>query len=211
MSKIVYKSSLRIHEPPWLLLQAKDLLDKGVRQKDSSKILYSCLELRNCLEMVEYRMILASVEETDREQIMVEAKPRQGINKVNNKIKTLKYKYQIFYKTICETLDHSGYPFDFSKSANLKEALSNYVHTYTRTKEELEYGSLYLKSANEIIKEVIDFLELSLNKEKGKNSYTLQNMCMTTLSSEYKQILDNWKNGTIKDESELKDILSKKN
>jgi len=207
MTKIIYRPSQRIHEPPWLIWHAKDLLEKANRQNDASKILYSCLELRNCLEMVEFRMILASVGEEDRTQLMIDAKPRHGINKVNDKVKSLKYKYQIFYKIVCETIGRFGNPIDFSKSSTLKEKLSDYVHTYTRTPEELKFGSEYLRAASGIMEETIAFLELALNKDQ--NSYMLQNLSITTLNEEDKQILDKWKNGIIKDESELREILNK--
>lgn len=203
----LYKEELEFKIQRGLIWHAKDLLDKAIRQKDASKILYACLELRNCLEMVEFGMILASVEEEERAQLMVDAKPGQGINKVNDKLKSLKYKYQIFYKVVCETAGRLGNPFDFSRSASLKEKLSDYVNTHTRTPDELMFGSDYLKSASGIIQESIDFLEPASNKDK--NSYTLQNLSIVTLNDEDKGIFDRWKNGIIKDESELREILKK--
>lgn len=208
MAKIIYRPSQRIHEPPWLIWHAKDLLDKAKRQKDSSKVLYACFELRNCLEMVEFRMILASVEENERAQLMIDAKPRHGIRKVNDKVKSLKHKYQIFYKVACETIDRAGNPLDFSKSAELKEALSDYVHTYTRTPEELNFGSKYIKDAYEVIKDSIIFLESALNKKQ--NTYMLQNLSIMTLEEDDKKILNDWKNGIIEDEIELKRRLIKR-
>jgi hypothetical protein len=208
MTKIVYKPSYRIHEPPWLIWHAKDLFEKANKQGDSSKIIYSCLELRNCLEMVEFRMILASVEEHEREPLKFDAKPRHGINKVNDKVKSLKYKYQTFYRIVCETVGRFGNPFDFSKSAQLKEELSDYVHTYTRTTQELNFDSEYIKKAKNLIRLTIDFLEQVLNKTE--NTYTLQNLSITALSEEDRKILNDWKAGTIKEEDELREILKKK-
>ncbi len=89
----------------------------------------------------------------------------------------------------------------------LKTRLSNYVHTYTRTNEELHFNSDYLKTASKLINETINFIEYSLNR-KG-NSYLLQNICISTLNDQDKKILTDWKSGKIRDEDALKEILKK--
>lgn len=207
MKKPIYQPSKRTHNPSWLIHHSHDLLKKALRLEDSSKILYACLELRNCLEMVEFRLILASLEEHERSEVIALAKPHHGIEKTNKKVKTLNAKFQSFYKMVCEVYGIKGNAFDFCKSSELKNDLSEYIHIYTRTESELAYGSAFLNAAIPLIASAIGFLEHALNK--GDGVYKLQNISITTLSDDDQQILQRWKEGKIKDETDLKEILLK--
>lgn len=196
-----YKSSQRYHEVVWMLIHSEDLEAKAKRQNDTSKILYCCLELRNALEMVDFHLILASLPNSEHNQIAEVAKKFHGNDKVNDKLKSLKEKTQTFYECVCEVLGIQGKFYDYKKSNYLKTELSQYLHTYTKTPEEMEFKSSFIQASFSIITEVRKFIRTSLIDDG--ESLIVQNIEYGSLTSKNKELLQEWRENKI-DENTLR-------
>jgi hypothetical protein len=199
-----YKSSERYHEVSWMLIHSEDLEKKAIRQKDTSKVLYCCLELRNCLEMIDFHLLLASVPDSEHQKITEIAKNFRGNDKANKLLKALSYKTQIFYECICSQLALPGVFFDYKKSNSLKTELCQYIHTYTRVPKEMEFDSSFIKAAFPLIKEVRQFIKASLISDG--ESQIVQNIDYARLEPEDKTLLQEWKDDKVDEENLRKRI-----
>jgi len=204
-----YKPSQRYHEVGWMLIHSEDLEKKAKKQSDTSKVIYCCLELRNVIEMVDFHLIIASVPSSEHHVIAEIAKPYHGNDKANNKLKSLKEKTQIFYECVCEELKIPGKFYDYKKSNELKSKLSQYIHTYTRIPKDMEFDSTFIKDAFPIINEAREFIKKSLIYDG--ESYIVQNIDYATLSTEDKELLQEWKQDKISEEVLRKRISDNRN
>ena len=201
-----YIPSQRYHEVVWMLIHSEDLEKKAKRQFDTSKVLYCCLEIRNALEMVDFHLIIASVPNSEQDAIAEIAKNYHGNDRVNNKLKSLKEKTQKFYECVCDELNIPGKFYDYKKSNLLKTQLSQYIHTYTRKPAEMEFNNPFIKSAFPIINEAREFIKNSLISDG--ESLIVQNIDYASLSTEDKELFQQWKQDKI-DESALRMGISK--
>lgn len=190
-----YIPSQRYHEVVWMLIHSRDLEKKAKKQKDTSKIIYCCLELRNAIEMIDFHLLLASVPNSEHKSIAEIAKPYHGNDKANNKLKSLKEKTQIFYEYVCDEVGIPGNFYDYKNSNFLKSELSQYIHTYTRIPNEMEFDSPFIKAALPIIAKAQSFIESSLIPDG--DSYRVQNLDYGTLPIEDKELLQEWKQDKI--------------
>lgn len=200
-----YKSSQRYHEVVWMLIHSEDLENKAKKQHDTSKIIYCCLELRNILEMIDFHLILASVPNSEHNAIAEIAKSYHGNDRANNKLKSLKEKTQTFYQFVCEEIGVPGKYYDYKKSNSLKTELSQYIHTYTRTPKEMEFDSAFIKAALPLISEARKFIKTSLIFDG--ETYIVQNLDYANLAIEDKELLQEWKQDKI-DENTLRTRIS---
>jgi len=92
MATMVYKPDIRINNPIYLLRQVEELLKLAQEYKNSSSLIYASLECRIALELMDLNFLLASVKPEEREQIITDSKPKNGIDRVNSKVGSLKYK-----------------------------------------------------------------------------------------------------------------------
>src|SRR5690606_27233646 len=124
-------------------------------------LIYASLECRIALELLDLNFLLASVKKEDREQIMIDSKPKNGINQVDKQIVggVLKHKYQLFFQAICEVCGFRNQYYDFKKSKNLQHELSEYIHSYHLTDDELKYGTEVMIKCHNLIVEVDDFIK----------------------------------------------------
>jgi hypothetical protein len=204
-----YKPSQRYHEVIWMLKHSEDLEMKAKKLSDTSKIIYCCLELRNAIEMLDFHLIIASIPNSEHNLIAEIAKPYHGNDKANNKYKSLKEKTQLFYECVCDVLHVPGKFYDYKKSNKLKFDLSQYIHTYTKTPEEMEFNGTFITAAFPIIKEARNFLNTSLIYDG--ESYIVQNLDYTTLTPEDKQLLQEWKEDKIDEDTLRKRIITNVN
>jgi hypothetical protein len=199
-----FNPQIRSHNLVWIIEHAKYLHDYAITTNNSSLVLYCCLELRNAIEILELKLLLASVNEDEREGIITLSKPKNGINKANNELKTLKSKFQDFYESVCKITGQTGVYFDYNKCEDMKHKLSQYIHTYTREEYEMYFDSTFIQEAFPLIYEVIRFLEYSLLYDG--ETYTIQ--CLSKhLEPEDMALLEEWKQGKVKSKEELIDRL----
>lgn len=186
-----YRPDLRENDPIFLLRNAEELLLIGKANKNSSSIIYACLDSRIALENLELNIILHSVEQKERMKIIEDTKPKNGIEMVGRKQGSLKEKYQIFFQAICEVLGVNAKSFDFKKSKNLQNQLSSYIHSYYMTNDDLKYDSPIMQNAIKIVNNVKDFIFSFLPIEN--DNYVITGMNMVLLPKEDKLLLEEFK------------------
>ena len=186
-----YNPDIRENDPIFLLRNVKELLLIGAANKNSSSLIYACLDCRIALELLDLNLILHSVGPNERQQIIEDSKPKNGIDRVNKKVGSLKEKYQMFFQAVCEIVGVPAKSFDFKKSKDLQYNLSTYIHSYYMNNDDLKYESKTMQNAIEIINEVDKFITSSLFIED--DAYIVVGINIDTIPVEDKLILDEWK------------------
>jgi hypothetical protein len=196
-----YRADFRENDFIYLIRQAQELLEIAKANKNSSAIIYACLDSRIALEILDLRKILLSVDDDDERLLILEkSKPKNGIYKVNKKTGVLKEKYQMFFQAVCENLDIKDRYYDFKKSKDLQHKLSTYIHSYYMMAEDINYDSKIMQKAFILIRETHRFIKSSLHFD-GKEYITYG---IKTIPEEDKIILEEWKKSTKMEYEELK-------
>lgn len=206
MNPMIYKPEIRINNPIYLLKQVEELLKIATAHKNSSSLIYATLECRIALELMDLNFLLHSVTSNEREQIIIDSKPKNGIDRVNKKVGVLKQKYQFFLQAVCELLDVVNEYYDYKKSKELKYQVSTYIHSYHMTNEELKYDSENMQNCKNLILEVDEFIKSSLPEKDG--TYTMLGMEIALMPEEDRQVLNEWKTSNTMTYVELKETLS---
>lgn len=195
-----YRADFRVNDFIYLIRQAQELLEIAKANKNSSAIIYACLDSRIALEILDLRKILLSVNDEERLLIIDESKPKNGIYKVNKKEGILKEKYQKFFQAVCENLDIKDRYYDFKKSKDLQHKLSTYIHSYYMMAEDINYNSKIMQRAFVLILESHNFIKSSLHFD-GKEyiAYGIK-----TIPEDDKIILEEWKKSSNMEYEELK-------
>jgi hypothetical protein len=201
-----YNPTLRVNQPEYLIIHIGNLLDIAKKYKNSSSLIYACLDARIALELIDLNMILASVKPEERNKIINDTRPKNGIDRIGSKRGILKEKYQLFFQAICEVFDIEGSYYDFKKSKELQSKLSTYVHSYYMTEVEISFDSTLMQAVFPLIDEVEAFIKYSL-KFDGY-TYTFLGMEKDTIPDEYLTIFNDWKESRIS-EDELRNELEK--
>ena len=207
MATMVYKPDIRINNPIYLLRQVEELLKLAQEYKNSSSLIYASLECRIALELMDLNFLLASVKPEERKQIITDSKPKNGIDRVNSKVGSLKYKYQFFLQAICEILGINNERYDYKKSKDLQYLLSTYIHSYHMDNPELEFNSVSMQKCQNLIIEVDKFIKSSMPYENG--TWTMLGMEISSMPEKDREVLDEWKISTNMTYDQLKEKLSK--
>lgn len=210
--KYTHEASKRKHNVAWILFQTVDLLQKAVRLRDVSKVLYASLEARTLLEMISVSKLLCSVPAHERDELRGVMKPKNGIEKSNSKNKSLNLKLQEFMEVLSEVESFpASFPiFKFSECKDIQTRLSQYVHSYTRLESEVVFDSNYIQNGVTVINEAIEFAKLNLVDNSEKQTYYIINVEINSLPSWVSEILTDWKQeGKIKSRDELKSLINK--
>ncbi|WP_298346995.1 hypothetical protein [uncultured Algibacter sp.] len=201
-----YKPDIRINNPIYLLRQVTELLKIAKEYKNSSSLIYACLECRIALELLDLNLILSTVKAEEREQIIEDSKPKNGIDRVNRRVGSLKHKYQLFFQAVCELFDFGNEYYDYKKSKDLQYKVSTYIHSYHMSNEQLEFDSENMQNCLRLIEEVDNFIKTSLPIENG--AYIVLGIEIETLPEEDKTVLNEWKTTNSMEYDELKERLS---
>jgi hypothetical protein len=201
-SNMIYNSDIRINNPLYLMKQVEYLIKFGFENRNSSSIIYACLESRISLELLDLEKIKLSVNEKDRIEIIEESKPKNGIEKIGKNIGVLKERYQLFFQAICEVCLLEFKHYDFKKSKDLQNNLSKYIHSYYMNDSELEFDSQNIQDAILLIKDVDEFIRNSCFEKNG----ILFNggIEIKSLKKEDQELLNKWKNNIKMNYKELK-------
>ncbi|MBA4276233.1 hypothetical protein [Flavobacterium sp.] len=200
-----YNSDFRENNFIYLIRQSQELLEFAKVNKNSSALIYACLDSRIALEILDLHKILLSVNEEERLLILEDSKPKNGIYAVNRKIGILKEKYQMFYQAVCENLDVKDKHYDFKNSKDLQHKLSAYIHSYYMMDEDINFNSKIMQKAFVIISETHKFIKSSLHFDGEK--YICYGIKIGTIPEEDKMILEEWKKSTKMEYKELKNKL----
>lgn len=201
-----YKADVRINEPFYLLRQSLELVNIAKQHKNPSPLIYASLECRIALELMDLNLILSTVKPEDREQIIEDSKPKNGIDRVNRRVGSLKHKYQLFFQAIHELYDFDNKYYDYKKSKDLQYKLSTYIHSYHMTNKELEFDSENMQNCIKLIEDVDCFIKTSLPLQD--NVYIILGVEIETLPEEDKIVLNEWKNSNSMEYFDLKERLS---
>lgn len=186
-----YNPDVRENDPTYLLRQVQELLLIATTNKNSSALIYACLDSRIALEILDLNIMLHSVSAGERKLIIEESKPKNGIDRVNKKQGSLKEKYQLFFQAVCETLSVNAKFYDFKKSKDIQYKLSTYIHSYYMTNEDLKYDSIAMQKAISIIKEFEIFLKTSFPIKN--DTLIITGINISTIPENDKIILQEWK------------------
>ena len=200
-----YRPDFRENDSLYLIRQAQELCAIAKEHKNSSPLIYACLECRIALEVLDLQLIYATVNPEERLKIQEESKPKNGIDRINKKKGSLKHKYQEFFQSVNEILELPGKYYDFKQSKDLQHRLSFYIHSYWFTEKEVNYNSKEMKKVFDLVKETNDFVYKSLPKEG--DSLIISGIDLLTMPEEDKALLDQWKLSEVNDYEELKEKL----
>lgn len=151
----------RSNSPVWLICQINLLIKSAKQLSDTSLILYAALETRNLLELLELEILKTAVKGTDYAIFLREIKGKSGIQQMNKKYKSLKYRYQSFSSAASKAIFVEGHglnKFDIKITEEHCKELSNYIHIYTRDTEELKFESEYIQLGIQRIEESLEYL-----------------------------------------------------
>lgn len=197
-----YYANKRINDPAYLLHHVRKLLEIAKEHENSSSLIYACLDSRIALEYCDLYLILASVKPEERQEVLESSKPKNGIERMNNKHKALKEKYQSFFQIASELLGVSWNKYDFKKSKELQYKLSTYIHSYYMLDDEIDFQSDTMQAAFQLLDEVREFIQDGLNFNGSE--YQIIGVEMATIPEEDKKLLAEWKENRITQE-ELKE------
>ena len=199
-----YYPNVRQNDPVYLMRHVDELLKIAKAHKNSSSLIYACLDSRIALEYVDLYSIIASVEEQDKTAVLVSSKPKNGIDRLNNKHKSLKEKYQIFFQIVSEILEVKWIKYDYKKSKELQFRLSSYIHSYHMLEDEICFDSDIMQAVFPLIEEVKEFIKSSIFDGKD---YRFLGIEISTIPEEDKLLLQEWKDNAKMTQEELKEKL----
>jgi hypothetical protein len=197
----------REQNPDWSRLTIKSLLAYAKEHKCSSFIIYASLEARNVIERVEFEVLVIALHDSLDLEWRDLIEEYNGIQKLNNKYKVLKYRYQTFTEAFSSVIldDFSLKFFDFKKAEDFRSKLAGYIHLYTRMPEELLFESEFMQSGVKLIEEFISFLGNVFTIHDKQIVYGTVNF--STLKNGFDIEFKNWLNCVDEDIEALKERL----
>lgn len=201
-----YNPTKRLQDPYYLTINAEVLKVGAIATENSSALIYACVDLRTSLELIEFIILLGSVSQELRPEIIELGKTKNGIDKANKRIKSLKEKFQFFYQAVCEIAKVSGKKFDFKKSDDLQFALSKYLHSFIRHPLDINFNSEFMQSAIPLIDDTIKFIRDYISYDNSEMK--IQCIDINSIPLEDKMLLEEWKNSSKMTYEELKERLS---
>ncbi len=162
-----YDFHTRIQNPYWSIIHIENLLEYSRQNKNSSFVIYAAFEARNMLERIEFELIIGAANSKFGKQDFEEIKKRHGIKKANKKFNSLKFRYQSFTEALTKAIktDLNLRFYNYKESEKLKENLSQYLHLYSKTDDELEFESDFIQNSFHHIKKSIDFIKNYFTKD----------------------------------------------
>lgn len=196
--RLTYDYHKREPHNSWLMKHCEVLLEEATKYSNSSLVLYATLEARNLLEKTEFNLMLMSTDKSEWQDLANMAKGKHGLTKSNNKYKALKYRYQTFSEAIVKViLDFELKVYDYKTSENLQTELSEYLHTYTRIPEEMEFKSDFIQNGVLLVNKTLEFVKSYYVKKDDGYVFGLLNF--STLNGSMKNEFELWKQDVSED------------
>lgn len=155
-----YDFTQRWQNIAWYIETIDVLIQNANVKKCPSFLIYACLESRNLIERIEFEMILMTANESLSTLDFEIIKNRHGIQKANKMFNALKRRYQLFtesyVKAIGSELKTKAY--EYNMAEKIKTDLSQYIHIYSRTDQELCFDSQFIKDGFSLIVKTTDFV-----------------------------------------------------
>ncbi|MCP4552761.1 MAG: hypothetical protein GY834_12135 [Bacteroidetes bacterium] len=191
----------------WSFIHIETLLRFAKRKNNPSFAIYAALESRNIIERIEFELIVMSANSKFGIKDFENIKDKHGIQKANKEFNTLKFRYQTFTESFSKAVkpDLNLRVYNFKKAEKIKGNLSQYLHTYSRSDNELEFESLFIQEGFDVIQSAVDFLKDYFPKDdKG---YYLCVLDFMTLVEPMKKEFKIWLNSSEQDNENLTERL----
>ncbi len=203
-----FNPNYRIHNISWSINQIKFLLAIAQDKQSSSFVFYATLECRKIIERIEYEILVIPNKKIHND-FNEEIKKFKGIQKVNTKLKTLRFRYQTFTEAYSKAIleDFPINAFNLTLSESFEKRLSKYIHTYYRSDDELQYNNDFIQNGINLVIEVVQYLE----KFRKNGEYVFGSLSFSTLKGGIKKEFENWLNGVDDDTESLKNRLDEIN
>ncbi len=186
----------------WLLKHIEVLLGEAKTHSNTSFIMYAALEARNILEKTEFDIMRASTDKSEWPKIADMAKGRNGITKTNKEYKGLKYRYQTFSEAFVRVItDLNLKVYNYKQSEYMQDQVSEYLHVYTKTEEEMHFDSAFIQEGVLLIQSVVEFIKNYYVLHDGTYVFGLLNF--STLNGGIKEEFEKWKSGVDEDAEAL--------
>lgn len=204
---MLYDFHTRHQNPSWSFHHVAALIDLAESNRNSSFIIYAALECRNIFEKIEHDILLLAAIESNYSEWIEIIKRKNGIQQINEKYKVLKFRYQTFTEAFALALmDNCPIKsFGFQKSTDFQMKLSQYLHIYYRTDQELLYESSFIQNGILLINEAIEFIKSNISIIDNGLVYGTLNF--STLSDSMKVLFTDWLNGFSTNTKELTNKL----
>ncbi len=193
----------------WSIIQIKVLLNQIEKDKSSTFLSYAALECRIIIERLELAPLVMAASSLVDESWKNELENYKGIQSLNKKLKSLRYRYQSFTSAFAEAIFENCplIPFDYKTAEDLQSKLAKYIHVYNKADDDFLFDSQYVKEGIKIIREALYFLENSCSNHEG--SYRQGIIDFNTLSPEMKNEFNDWVNRKDEDIKALTSRLNK--
>lgn len=202
-----YNHHLRQHSFHWNCIQIESFLKNAIEKESTSYISYAALEGRIAIERIEYELLVIGTQKHLSDEWMNLISGYKGIDKANNKYKSLKFKVQTFTEAFAKTF--TEFPlkaFDFRMASDYESKLADYIHLYYRCENDLKFESDFMQKGIDLIKELIDFLK-NLFME-FQNNYIFGVVDIRSLMNGAVEVFKDWLNNKSTDTSIIENELS---
>jgi len=178
----------------WSIIQIKVLLTQIERDKSSTLLSYAALECRIIIERLELAILVMAASSLKDDSWTKELEKYKAIQKLNSKLKSLRFRYQSFTYAFAEAIIENCplIPFDHKKADDLQNKLAKYIHVYTKSDNDFLFESEFVKEGIEVVKQSLNFLENSCSYHDG--SYRQGILDFNTLCPEMRDEFNDWVN-----------------
>lgn len=193
----------------WSIIQIKVLLNQIEKDKSSTFLSYAALECRIIIERLELAPLVMAASSLKDDSWTKELEKFKGIQKLNSKLKSLRFRYQSFTTAFAEAIFENCplIPFDYKTAEDLQSKLAKYIHVYNKTDNDFLFESEFVKEGIEIVKQSLNFLENSCSNHDG--SYKQGILDFNTLSPEMRDEFNDWVNRKDEDIKALTERLNR--
>ncbi len=144
----------------WSIIQIKVLLNQIEKDKSSTFLSYAALECRIIIERLELAPLVMAASSLVDESWKNELENYKGIQSLNKKLKSLRYRYQSFTSAFAEAIFENCplIPFDYKTAEDLQSKLAKYIHVYNKADDDFLFDSQYVKEGIKIIRNCLNFI-----------------------------------------------------
>jgi hypothetical protein len=187
---------MRFQNVNWSLITIENLLMQSKESKNSTLVIYAAVESRHMLERIEFANIVMCANSKFTAEDFENIKKYHGIQKANREFNALKFKYQTFSESFSKAVkpDVSLNIYDYKKAEEIKGKLSQYIHIYSRSDQELEFESSFIQSGFKEIKSAIDFIKNYVSFESSGCYYGI--LDFMTIEEPMKSEFISWLNSS---------------
>lgn len=204
-----YNFRIRFQNLSWSFITIENLLKQSRETSNANLLIYAAFESRHIIERIEFESIVMSANSRFTIEDFENIKKYHGIQKANKEFNALKYKYQTFSESFSKSVrpDLNLKVYDYKKAEEIKGKLSQYLHIYSRTDQELEFESSFIQSGFIEIESAIDFLKSFISLDGDGYYYGI--LDFMTIADPMKNEFISWLNSSEQKNDELTERLIK--